>query len=405
MSVVATTWTPTYRAALERLVDFVPRAGREYQSSRNYDHGPEVRPNVSGLSPYLARRMLLEEQILTAVLAQHTFWQAEKFIQEICWRTYWKGWLAMRPAVWRDYLRDLASMRDRMADGGPEREAYAQAVSGNTGIDCFDAWAHELVEYGYLHNHSRMWFASIWIFTLRLPWVLGADFFYRHLLDADPASNTLSWRWVAGLHTRGKHYVARASNIAKFTRGRFDPRGQLNETSEPLEDGRTYDRGHLPAIDILDQRSPTAMLVTSDDLAAVHQLPPGLLVDSIVVLPAYVPLDASDPVQRFSQGAQADAADAAGALADTPAAGEADTLMDAAEWIARRRIPQVVVYEGQVGESEGQICEMESLLAERNLRLLRMRRPWDAQLFPCATKGFFHLKKRIKDVVDAAGLA
>jgi deoxyribodipyrimidine photo-lyase len=64
----------------------------------------------------------------------------------------------------------------------------------------------ELVETGYLHNHARMWFASIWIFTLRLPWELGADFFLRHLLDGDAASNTLSWRWVAGLHTKGKHY-------------------------------------------------------------------------------------------------------------------------------------------------------------------------------------------------------
>ena len=61
-----------------------------------------------------------------------------------------------------------------------------------TGIEGFDDWARELVDTGYMHNHARMWFASIWIFTLRLPWALGADFFLRHLLDADAASNTLS---------------------------------------------------------------------------------------------------------------------------------------------------------------------------------------------------------------------
>ena len=63
-----------------------------------------------------------------------------------------------------------------------------------------------------------MWFASIWIFTLNLPWELGANFFYRNLLDADEASNTLSWRWVAGLHTSGKFYLARQDNIEKYSR-------------------------------------------------------------------------------------------------------------------------------------------------------------------------------------------
>ena len=79
-----------------------------------------------------------------------------------------------------------------------------------------------------------MWFASIWIFTLKLPWVLGADFFLCNLIDGDAASNTLSWRWVAGLHTKGKHYLARADNIERFTSGRFAPYGQLVEEAEML---------------------------------------------------------------------------------------------------------------------------------------------------------------------------
>ena len=103
------------------------------------------------------------------------------------------------------------------------RAGYRAAIDGETGIECFDAWSAELCETGYLHNHARMWFASIWIFTLKLPWRLGADFFYRHLLDGDAASNTLSWRWVAGLHTRGKPYAARADNIATYSGGRFTP--------------------------------------------------------------------------------------------------------------------------------------------------------------------------------------
>ena len=50
----------------------------------------------------------------------------------------------------------------------------ACAEEARTGIDEFGDWSRELVQTGYLHNHTRMWFASIWIFTLRLPWSPGA---------------------------------------------------------------------------------------------------------------------------------------------------------------------------------------------------------------------------------------
>ena len=74
-----------------------------------------------------------------------------------------------------------------------------------------------------------MWFASIWVHTLNLPWELGANFFLTHLLDADPASNTLSWRWVAGLHTEGKVYLANEDNIKKFTKERYTKKNILKK--------------------------------------------------------------------------------------------------------------------------------------------------------------------------------
>ena len=108
----------------------------------------------------------------------------------------------MRPSVWSEYQSDLKRLEDQIMTQSGLRRSWEMACEGNTEIDCFDFWAKELKETGYLHNHSRMWFASIWIFTLNLPWQLGADFFLRHLLDGDPASNTLSWKWVAGLQTQ-----------------------------------------------------------------------------------------------------------------------------------------------------------------------------------------------------------
>jgi hypothetical protein len=85
-----------------------------------------------------------------------------------------------------------------------------------------------------------MWFASIWIFTLKLPWQQGAAFFLEHLFDGDAASNTLSWRWVAGLQTKGKHYLAKAWNIEKFTQNKFS-NINLNESAEPLEESMFYE--------------------------------------------------------------------------------------------------------------------------------------------------------------------
>ena len=84
-----------------------------------------------------------------------------------------------------------------------------------------------------------MLFASIWIFTLGLPWQKGAEFFMKHLYDGDAASNTLSWRWVAGIQTKGKNYLAQSWNISQFTNNKYK-NVKLNETALPIIDKREY---------------------------------------------------------------------------------------------------------------------------------------------------------------------
>ena len=113
---------------------------------------------------------------------------------------------------------------------------------------------HELKETGYLHNHARMWFASIWIFTLKLPWQLGADFFLKHLLDGDAASNTLSWRWVAGLQTKGKHYLATTWNINKFSAQKYENL-TLNEKAASLFESENFTQTPLHFDEINNENS------------------------------------------------------------------------------------------------------------------------------------------------------
>ena len=222
-------------AALNRLNNFVEKNLSEYSKLRNFDFGPENRTNISGLSPYITHGVINEKEVIEKSLSKFSFLKNEKFIQEVLWRTYWKGWLELRPNVWTDYLVELNKIREEYKDN----QNYKNAIDGKTNIECFNYWVTELKENNYLHNHTRMWFASIWIFTLELPWQLGAEFFMQHLYDGDSASNTLGWRWVAGIQTQGKHYLANEWNIKKFTNNRFR-NIKLNETAPPKVSEKTY---------------------------------------------------------------------------------------------------------------------------------------------------------------------
>ena len=226
---------PSRAKALDKLNYFVENNLSEYSKLRNFDFGPENRSNISCLSPYITHGIIDEKEVIKKSLSKFSFSKNEKFIQEVLWRTYWKGWLELRPSVWNDYLIELNKIRDEFKDN----QNYINAIEGKTNIECFNQWVNELKDNNYLHNHARMWFASIWIFTLELPWQLGAEFFMQHLYDGDAASNTLGWRWVAGIQTQGKHYLASEWNIKKFTNNRFS-NFKLSENVPPKVSDKIY---------------------------------------------------------------------------------------------------------------------------------------------------------------------
>ena len=246
--------------SIDKMTDWMPNAASSYQSSRNYDL--DGKQTTSRLSESISAGILSEMDVIDCAKRFNISMKNNKFIEEIFWRVYFRGYFETHPSVWKYYIKNLDSHFQKLP------KYYDIALRGETEIECFNAWVNQLKETGYLHNHTRMWFASIWIFTLDLPWELGADLFMRYLNDADEASNTLSWRWVAGLHTSKKPYVARASNIFKYTQ-KYNPQNKLNSSPEPVREAID----HLFKPLELDQALPySASLVMFDNFLDIKQL-------------------------------------------------------------------------------------------------------------------------------------
>jgi deoxyribodipyrimidine photo-lyase len=385
--------------ALERLAQFAPKGGVQYASGRNTDYGPDYPSAVSRLSPYLRYRLITEQETVASVLSQHSPAAAEKFVQEVLWRTYWKGWLEMRPTVWQRFLDERDLQRHTFRDS----PAVTDAGNGLTGIEGFDDWARELVATGYLHNHARMWFASIWIFTLRLPWALGADFFLRHLIDADAASNTLSWRWVAGLQTVGKTYLATAGNIARYTNGRFTPKGLAAEAIA-LTEAPIAAPQELPALPAWVSRGPAALLVTHDDLNPETLFDAGCDIRSVIVA-ADAGLLWGDGARQFVRAAAADTAARAATHFGCPV-NLADKL-SVAHLIAAAReagVGQIITPYAPVGPVADVLAKTAPELAREGIALVQARRAWDSVFWPHAGKGFFAFKERIPSLLRESSL-
>jgi hypothetical protein len=279
-------------------------------------------------------------------------------------------------------------------------------MAGRTGIDGFDDWAQELVDFGYLHNHARMWFASIWIFTLHLPWQLGADFFMRHLLDGDPASNTLSWRWVAGLQTVGKTYLATAQNIDFATEGRFRPRG-LATQAIALEDDAPMP---APLGAPQAQRVPAgraALLVHDDDLHA-ESFEGALSAAGVEVVavasarggqprsPLNSPDRAAPLVAGFTADALTDGRERAGVHYGAPVhALDTLTASDLLPWLQAHSVSSIVTPYAPVGPVRDSLDRLAADLAGEGVSVSRLLRPWDSQAWPHAARGFFPFREKI----------
>ncbi len=198
-------------AALERLARLDPVA---YAGSRNHVDGP-----VTRLSPWIRHGVLsLAEVRDRALTAAGSPKGAEKLISELAWRDYWRR---VQEALGDRILEPIEPFPHRPAAFAPPNTAIPDDVlTGSTGLPCIDAFSRRLVSSGWLHNHERLWLAAWLVHVRGVDWRAGADWFLEHLLDGDPASNHLSWQWVAGTFS-AKPYLARRATIEGCTDGRW----------------------------------------------------------------------------------------------------------------------------------------------------------------------------------------
>lgn len=182
-----------------------------YASSRNFLTG-----KVTGLSPYIRHGVLSLREVRDSAWARvpHASLIA-KFITELAWRDYWQRlYRQLGEGIWQD--REPA--KTGLPPGAYREEFPADIAEARTGLACMDAFVRELRRTGYLHNHARMWFAAYVVHWRRVKWQSGARFFLAHLLDGDPASNNLSWQWVASTFSH-KPYFFNRENLERYSDG------------------------------------------------------------------------------------------------------------------------------------------------------------------------------------------
>ncbi len=175
-----------------------------YAQTRNFTNGA-----VTTLSPYISRGVISTKFVLDAILSKnYKFYETEKLVMELAWRDYFQNvWLAAGDEIDDDLKQPQPDYENS--------QIPSAIINGETGIEAVDSGVNSLYETGYVHNHLRMYIASVTCNVAKSYWKVPAKWFYFHLLDADWASNSLSWQWTVSAFSNKKYY-ANQENINKY---------------------------------------------------------------------------------------------------------------------------------------------------------------------------------------------
>jgi deoxyribodipyrimidine photo-lyase len=176
----------------------------EYARTRNFLDGA-----VTYLSPYISRGVISLPMVKDTILKKHTVQEAEKLIQELAWRAYWQQ-------VWQQVGDTITNDLKQPQQDVVQHKMISNIENATTGIHAIDKGIKQLYKTGYMHNHCRMYTASLACNIAKAHWLIPSKWMYYHLLDGDIASNSLSWQWVAGTFSSKKYYCNQ-ENINKYT--------------------------------------------------------------------------------------------------------------------------------------------------------------------------------------------
>ncbi len=197
------------RKAAQELLEQVNPS--QYAFSRNFLTGA-----VTRLSPYIRYGVLSLAEIRARIKLQvQQKEEASKLINELGWRDYWQRiYTQIGDGIWQD--------REPYKTGYTAKN-YGEVLpddiaTGTTTLVCIDSFSRQLRATGYLHNHARLWLAAYIVHWRSIRWQAGAIWFLQHLLDGDPASNNLSWQWVASTFSQ-KPYFFNRENLERHTAG------------------------------------------------------------------------------------------------------------------------------------------------------------------------------------------
>ena len=373
-----------YNKIIKNLDFFCNNTIKDYSSKRNFVFGPPHN-NVSRLSPYICRRFITEEQILKKICNNKLDIKINEFVTQIFWRTYFRGWLETHPWVYEQY----------------EKENKNYKIPSKTGIKCFDSWTEELVETGYLHNHARMWYASIWIFTLQKSWQSGAFFFKNNLLDWCPASNTLGWRWVAGLHTVSKHYIATEDNINFFTKFQFKPQKQINEKTLPIENDFLNNEAltfSYNETNLSTNLKNIGVVLNSNDLSLNLVLDHlNFSYDGCIFINSEKNINKNNLIQNFDESIFNNV------IKRNVNFSMIESFENLLIWVHIKKIQNLIVPYETVGNTILRNSNFLKKLNSNGVKIIFYLRQWDQKAFPFAQKGFFKFKKNIPYLLKING--
>lgn len=208
-------WQIGEEAAHQRLADFLQQRVFDYKSDRDY---PAVE-GISRLSPHLHFGELSPHQIWSAVKTLKANEGTACFLSELGWREFSYSLLYHNPELsWKNVQPKF--------DAFPWRESSERLLAwqrGQTGVPIVDAGMRELWATGFMHNRVRMIAASFLVKNLMIDWRLGERWFWDCLVDADMASNSASWQWVAGCGADAAPYFRIFNPVTQAKK--FDPDG------------------------------------------------------------------------------------------------------------------------------------------------------------------------------------